>query len=146
MKLVINMFQSFQVFCRIFFPLILTFLLPIYYSFLLIILMVFIDFIFKLLILNKNNEDYDSHKAFRFISKTIIYSLLLILIQSISTYLHLTPFLTQLGDDFFIKIFTLLVLSSELRSIDGKVKELLGFSGLNWLIKIIQNVLSKLIK
>lgn len=138
--------MNIEVFIKMLLGAILSFILPIYTSILLILLMVAIDFIFKLLVIKRNHEAFDGDKVFTFLSKSIVYMLLLVLLQAISPFLTTIPLLNTLGADFAIKIFTILAFTKELKSIDGKVKILMGFSLLNWLIKLLTLSLNKITK
>lgn len=135
-----------EIFTKMLLAAILSFILPIYTSILLILLMIGIDFIFKLLVIKRNHESFDGDKVFTFVSKSIVYILLLVLLQAISPFLMTIPLLNTLGADFGIKIFTILAFTKELKSIDGKVKILMGFSLLNWLIRLLTLSMNRITK
>lgn len=139
-----TMIAHLEVFGKMAFAAILSFILPIYTSILLILLMLFMDFIFKLLVIKKTNEKFENEKAFTFLSKSIVYTLLLVLLQAINPYLMSIPLLSALGEGFAIKVFTLLAFSREMKSIDEKVKIILGFSMLKWIINLLTVTVNKI--
>jgi hypothetical protein len=145
-NIICTMITQIDILGKTLFAAFITFILPIYSSIFLILLLLFIDFIFKLLTIRVTNEPFIKDKSFTFLSKSIVYTLLLILLQSINPYLMTLPLLSSLGSDFTIKIFTLIVFSKELKSIDEKVKILVGFSLLKWLINLINLTIKKIIK
>lgn len=141
-----TMITQLEILFKMLFAAILSFILPIYTSILLILLLLFTDFIFKILVIKKEKLPFEKDKSFNFFSKSIVYTLLLVILQAITPYLLSIPLLTTLGSDFPIKIFTLLVFSKELKSIDEKVKILLGFSLLKWLINLLSSTVNKITK
>jgi hypothetical protein len=114
---------------------VLSFLLPLYSSFLVIGSIVIFDTILTLFSNKKMKIKYDEEKFDNFFVKTIVYMLTLMVTHSVSLYFAFDNVLV-------IKTLTSIICIKEIQSVDRKIEILLGFSGFKFLI----NKLNKFIK
>lgn len=97
------------------------FLSPLYYAFLLVIILVIVDTITGVMKAGKSNvENIESSKLFRFIPKLIFYLLLLIVAQSANLYID-----NQIP---FVKLGIIGISWIEVKSIDENFRDMFGFS------------------
>jgi len=112
---------------------IIAFFSPIFYAFLLVVILVIVDTITGIMKAGKSNvTNIESYKMFRFIPKLTFYLLLVIVSHSVNLYVD-----NQIP---FVKLAIIGISWIEIKSIDENFREMFGFSFIDKVLEGIRSL------